>query len=217
MGRTYTHFVVIKNADGVVERQMKHWLRKNPQYIPEGMTARTHSYYLRCALVKQGWKLEMRTDKFFLHGPPNGDTSFPDDEDEEQDSLEDEMVIEAAEITFGLERDLQKALRANIDQLETGLKIVGEQINTKAGFIDIKAEDAKGNIVVIELKAGTAQPEAVTQVLAYMGAVADVDKLPVRGILVAGDFHKRVIFASHAIPNLELRRYSFHFKFDSMK
>lgn len=37
------------------------------------------------------------------------------------DPSESEEVIEATEITFGLERDLQIALRSNIEQLEQGL------------------------------------------------------------------------------------------------
>jgi hypothetical protein len=50
-----------------------------------------------------------------------------------------------------------------------------------------------------------------------MGTLAEVDNKPVRGILVAGDFHKRVILASRAISNLELKKYSFQFKFDTVK
>jgi len=46
-----------------------------------------------------------------------------------------------------------------------------------------------------------------------MGTVAQTADRPVRGILVAGDFHKRVILASRAISNLELKKYSFQFKF----
>jgi len=56
-------------------------------------------------------------------------------------------LIEAAEATFGLERDLQNALRANIEQLETGLSIVdGEtKMTTEAGRTDIVAEDREEN------------------------------------------------------------------------
>ena len=214
MGRT--HFVVIKNADGVVEHhQMKQWLRDNPKFMPEGLDPdprRSNPDQLRSALKKQGWRLEVLPDKVLLYGPPN--------DEEERGSLEAEKVLEAAkELTFSLERDLQAALRNNIDQLETGLKIVddGKERTTEAGRIDITAADAKGNIVVIELKAGTATPEVVAQVLAYMGTVAEVNNQPVRGILVAGDFHKRVVLASRAVSNLELKRYSFQFKFDAVK
>jgi len=163
----------------------------------------------------------VRSDQVLVIKPNDeGDTSFATEvlleslEDEDEDE-----VIEAEEITFGLERDLQLALRTNIDQLEPGLRITdgGKERVTEAGRIDITAMDARGTVVVIELKAGTASPEVVAQVLAYMGTVAVVDSKPVRGILVAGDFHKRVILASRAIPNLELKKYSFQFRFETVQ
>src|SRR5262245_23875392 len=60
------------------------------------------------------------------------------------DAQTDEL-IEAAEITFGLERDLQMALRSNIEQLEPGLEIIdgGKERITEAGRIDITARDSK--------------------------------------------------------------------------
>jgi RecB family endonuclease NucS len=72
-------------------------------------------------------------------------------------------------------------------------------------------------MVIIELKAGLATPEVIAQILAYMGAVAETDKVPVRGILVAGDFHKRIVWAARAIPNLELKKYSFQFTFEPLE
>jgi hypothetical protein len=127
--------------------------------------------------------------------------------------------IEAEEVTFGLERDLQSALRANISQLEQGLTISddGKERVTEAGRIDITAKDGAGKLVVIELKAGTASPDVIAQVLAYMGAIAESDGGDVRGIIVAGDFHKRVILAARVIPTLALRQYSFQFKFEMVK
>src|SRR5436190_14304302 len=81
---------------------------------------------------------------------------------------ETEELIEATEATFGLERDLQQALRANIEQLEHGLRVIdgGKERSTEAGRIDIVAQDAAGKTVIIELKAGAARPEALTQLLA---------------------------------------------------
>ena len=114
----------------------------------------------------------------------NGDTSFADDliDDEVIDEEQDDDFADAAEITFGLERDLQSALRANISQLESGLTIAdaGRERTTEAGRIDIVAQDSKKNLVIIELKAGLATPEVIAQVLAYMGAVAESDGVPVR-------------------------------------
>jgi hypothetical protein len=128
---------------------------------------------------------------------------------------ETDELIEAAETTFGLERDLQQALRASIDQLEGGLRIIdgGKERFTDAGRIDILAQDEAGKIVVIELKAGAAPPEALTQLLAYMGATAS-EGAGVRGILVAEDFHPRLKFAARAVPNVQLRRYRYQFSFE---
>ncbi len=132
---------------------------------------------------------------------------------------EAEEVIEAMETTFGLERDLQIALRSNIEQFEQGLKIIdeGRELTTEAGRIDITAEDRQGTIVVIELKAGDANPECVAQILSYMGALSDKEQKPVRGILVAGDFPPRVVFAARAVPNLQLKKYTFKFSFEEVK
>ena len=203
---------------------MKQWLRDNPDYLPEEMDPDENtSHELRRALNDIGWGLKMGDDQVLLIKPTeNGDTSFADEllgDDSESEESEDEEEIKAEEITFGLERDLQFALRTNIQQLEAGLKVIdgGKERVTEAGRIDITAVDIKDNVVIIELKAGTAMPQVITQVLAYMGAIAETDKKPVRGILVAGDFHKRVILATRAIPNLELRKYSFQFTFESVK
>lgn len=132
---------------------------------------------------------------------------------------ETDELIEASEVSFGLERDLQRALRLHIQQLESGLEIVdgGTERTTAAGRIDITAADQNGAIVVIELKAGTASPDALTQLLAYMGAIGNEDKKPVRGILVANDFHPRIVFAVRAISNVQLCRYCITFKFDPVE
>lgn len=219
MGKT--HYVAVKQSDGSPETtRMKEWLRQHPEDVPPGMDATEHtSYQLRRALRKSGWELEKLSNKVLLIKPDeNKDVSFADEllENDMGDEGQDEEVAQAAEITFGLERDLQSVLRSNIAQLGLSLKIIdgGKERVTDAGWLDITAEDSQGNIVVIELKAGTALPNAIAQVLAYMGAIAESDQKPVRGILVAGEFHERVIWAARAVPNLELKRYSFQFTFE---
>lgn len=220
------HFVAFKNPDGKVEiHPMKGWLRENAQHLPKGMDAGENtSYQLRRALVKNGWELEELSDKVLLIRPnEDGDTSFVYDllgkVADAEDENDEEAFAEAEAVTFGLEYDLQAALRTNIEQLEQGLKIIdgGKERTTEAGRIDITAVDLKDNIVVIELKAGMAQPESIAQILAYMGSVSETDQKPVRGILVAGDFHKKVILAARNVTSLELKKYSFLFNFESVK
>lgn len=129
----------------------------------------------------------------------------------------DEESADAIETTFGLERDLQAALRKNIEQLEQGLRIVDgdKEQSVQSGRIDITAEDQSGTTVIIELKAGTADREAVAQILTYMGDLIREGK-SVRGILVAGDFMPRTIAAALAVPNLQLRKYGFQFSFEAI-
>jgi hypothetical protein len=216
MGRP--HYVIFQNQEGATEKlRMKQWLRENPAEVPSGMDATDNTaYQLRRALVKNGWRLETLADEVHLIKPnAKGEISYAEEilsADEDLDSVEEE---EAEEVTFGLERDLQTALRSNLEQLESGLKITdgGKERIVESGRIDITAEDNKGNNVVIELKAGMANPKVLAQVLAYMGSIATSDKKPVRGIIVAGDFHKKVVLASRAVQNLELKKYSFQFKF----
>jgi endonuclease len=117
---------------------------------------------------------------------------------------------------FELERHLQTELRCEIAQLETGLVIIDEGLerSVESGFIDILARDAKGALVVIELKAGIAKREAVGQITGYMGdLIAEEPGTNVRGILVAADFDKSCLSGVRAIPALSLKRYRFAFTF----
>ncbi len=117
---------------------------------------------------------------------------------------------------FGLERDLQTALRDNIEQLEPGLIIVdgGTEKSVATGRIDITAKDSQGNFVVIELKAGVAQDPALTQLLGYMGSMEPVENGQIRGILVAQDFTDRLVYAAKMVPHVNLKAYSFRFAFE---
>jgi len=214
------HFVVFKNPDGEVEiHPMKWWLRENAQYLPEDMDARVNtSHQLRGALRRNGWELEELSDRVLLIRPnEDGDTSFVYDLPGDLVATEEELA-EAEVLTFDLEYDLQVALRENIEQLEQGLKIVddGKERTTESGRIDITAVDLNGNTVVIEIQAGMAHPESIVQILAYMGSVSEKERKPVRGILVAGDFHKKIVLAARNVPSLELKKYSFVFNFKSV-
>jgi hypothetical protein len=118
---------------------------------------------------------------------------------------------------FEKETELHKALRANIEQLEVGLKLIdgGKERTVPSGRIDITAEDKNGKTVVIELKSGAADREAVGQIASYLGDVAN-GGAGVRGILIAHEFLPRALAAARMIPCLELRRYGYRFSFERM-
>jgi len=126
---------------------------------------------------------------------------------------EDDEAEEPKELTFDIERNLQEALRANIEQLEVGLKITDG--GKEKDHMDIRAEDKNGATVVIELKVGEAGRRSVGQILGYMGELATTEK-KVRGILVARDFDSHAVAATRVIPTLQLRKYTFKFKFDAV-
>jgi len=216
------HYVVLEGQDGHSEkRPMKQWLRNHPEVLPDMDPDHTTSHELRRALKSIGSGLEETPGEILMISPDfTGEIKDLLEPESPSPAVNEEEEIEKAqEITFGLERDLQLALRSHIEQLEVGLRIIddGKERVTDAGRIDITAVDPEGNIVVIELKVGTAHPEAVAQVLAYMGAIGDTEKKQVRGILVAGDFHKKVVLASRAIPRLQLKKYSFKFAFETVE
>jgi len=122
---------------------------------------------------------------------------------------------EAQKAKISLERDLQAALRENIEQLEPGLVIIdgGKEKITPSGRTDILAIDANKRTVVIELKVGQADREVIAQILSYMGDMQAETGEPVRGIVVANDFTSRAIAASKPVSNIELQEYKFNFSF----
>ena len=137
--------------------------------------------------------------------------------DAEAAYIEDEVAT-AFDAKFGLERDMQLALRRSIEQLEAGLRIIdGDKESTVAsGRIDITARDKKGATVVIELKAGPADRDVIGQILSYMGDLTD-GQATVRGIVVAREFSPRAIAAARPVPSIRLIRYGFRFSFEPVE
>jgi hypothetical protein len=129
-----------------------------------------------------------------------------------------EVGDDPIEAVLSLERDLNNAIREHIAQLEPGMNVVdgGKERSVPSGRIDILAKDETGRNVVIELKAGRAQRDAVGQLLAYMGDIQAEVGGEVRGILIAKDFDPKVVSAARVVPSLTLRRFSFQFKFEAV-
>lgn len=120
---------------------------------------------------------------------------------------------------FELEVHLQRFLRDEIDQLETGLTIVdgGVERSVESGDIDILAQDENSRFVVIELKRDLARRDTIGQITGYMGDIMEEESSTgVRGIIVAGDFDKSCRSAVRAIPNLTLKKYRFSFQFEEV-
>jgi endonuclease len=143
-----------------------------------------------------------------VHGPNEWMPPIGDDEVTD--------VEELAETSISLERDIEDHLVHRLDAIEKGLKLVGRQVSTDVGRIDILAEDQKGFRVVIEVKVGDAKDSAVGQIARYLGWYTKTEGKPPRGILIASDFPEGVRYAAAAITNLTLIVYRVHFSFDQV-
>ncbi len=129
-----------------------------------------------------------------------------------------EEAEEVRQAAFGLEKDLQAALRSSLEQLEQGVTIADGGVEKKvdSGFIDIFATDANGAPVVIELKAVKAPLKAISQIMSYLGDIAEeTGQLP-RGILIAPDFDPKLVAAARIAPSIKLVNYGFSFHFSEV-
>ena len=101
-----------------------------------------------------------------------------------------------------------------MNQLEPDLTLHkgGVEYQTDAGRVDILALDKKKNLVVVEIKAGSAKDSSLGQLLGYMGCLSTKNK-SLRGILVVSDFDGRVVFAAKGLPNIKLVKYTLSFSF----
>jgi len=133
-----------------------------------------------------------------------------------EDGIE-ESISQSIETQVSLEKDLQQYLSVRVGELEEGLSLVdgGIEYSTEAGRVDLLAKDNQGNLVVIELKAVKAKDSALGQLLGYVGCVMQ-NNSNVRGILVASDFDKRVVFAVKALSNIKLVKYELSFKLNEI-
>ncbi len=135
--------------------------------------------------------------------------------DETLTAVSEEELIEAT--TFKYERELQAAVRRQIAGLEAGLTIAdgGFERAVATGRIDVLAEAANGDLVVVELKAGTCPAGALEQALGYSSDIEVETGKTTRTILVAADFPERIRAAARRISDLRLVTYKLHLAFET--
>lgn len=140
-------------------------------------------------------------------------------------SVEIEVKNESSALSTGLfymEKQLEDFIIVNWDKTEFGRKydllyedgeLVSQQYRTDIGPIDILAIDkARKNYVVIELKRNQTSDDTVGQLTRYMGWVKQHKKDPnVQGIIVAGQFDKKLSYAMAMVPNIEVFLYEVSF------
>ena len=84
------------------------------------------------------------------------------------------------------ERLLEDTLVRNPDMLLAGLSVVGRQVQTPGGPLDLLGVDDDGRLVVFELKRGTVTREAVAQVLDYASFLEFMPDVELADFIAAG-------------------------------
>jgi hypothetical protein len=140
-------------------------------------------------------------------------------------SVDLEVKKETSALSTGLfymEKQLEDFIIANWDKTQLGSKydliyedgeLLSQQFRTDIGPIDILARDKKSkNYVVIELKRNQTSDDTVGQLARYMGWIKKhKNDQDVRGIIVAGQFDKKLSYATTMVPNIEVFLYEVSF------
>jgi hypothetical protein len=98
--------------------------------------------------------------------------------------------------------------------LEPGLKPLNQEEVFRKGVVDILAEDAEGNIVVVEVKRRQADYNSVMQLKRYVQQVCKIKGKNCRGLLVAPSIGKN---AYELLERNDLEFYNFEFEIGNPK
>jgi len=101
--------------------------------------------------------------------------------------------------------DLESWIASNPAIINPDLVIIGRQVRTKSGPLDLLAIDRSGNLVVIELKRSMLPREALAQAIDYASDIADwtIDKIDDVCQNYKGDSLENVLNEKFSDENLE--------------
>lgn len=128
---------------------------------------------------------------------------------------------------FYMEKQLEDFIVHNWESTELGKRfnliiedgeLISQQYHTDIGSIDILVKDKKGSFVVIELKKNQTSDDTIGQLTRYMGWIKkNKDDQNVKGIIIAGEFDKKLEYALKVIPNIEVFLYKVDFKLEEFR
>src|SRR5918998_1190140 len=100
--------------------------------------------------------------------------------------------------------DLEEWIASDPSIVRPGLRVIGRQVSTRSGPLDLLAIDRSGNLVVIELKRDRLPREALAQAVDYASDVASwsIDKIGEVCTRYTGESIEDVL--SEAFPDIDL-------------
>lgn len=131
-------------------------------------------------------------------------------------------TLETTQGLFYMEKQLEDFIIHNWENTDLGKKynliieegeLLSQQYRTEIGPIDILARDKKTNdYVVIELKKDQTSDDTIGQLTRYMGWVKQKWGGDVKGVIIAGNYDRRLDLAQTVVPGVELFIYEVDFK-----
>lgn len=132
------------------------------------------------------------------------------------------VTIESSSGLFYMEKQLEDFIVHNWESIDLGKKynliieegeLMSQQYKTEIGPIDILARDKKTNdYVVIELKKDQTSDDTIGQLTRYMGWVKQKWGREVKGVIIAGNYDRRLDLAHTMVPGVEIFIYEVDFK-----
>lgn len=132
------------------------------------------------------------------------------------------VALEISQGLFYMEKQLEDFIIYNWDNTILGKKydliiedgeLLSQQFRTEIGPIDILARDKKTkDYVVTELKKNQTSDDTIGQLARYMGWIKENKGGEVKGIIIAGQYDRKLDFALKVMPNVEVFLYEVDFK-----
>lgn len=176
---------------------------------------------------KLGIDASPRTISMFFYLSPTVKSFWKKEVDgEKEEVVEEEQRLSVSESDFAIEKHLEEFLVANWESTELGKlydlieeedEVVSPQYPTDIGPIDLLVKEKEaGNYVVIELKKGQTSDTTIGQLARYMGWVKThkANGRKVKGIIIAGNYDRRLAYALEMVPDTELFLYSINFSLE---
>lgn len=210
-----------KVKEGTIRAHLRQATTNDPSRLHHRPIADTDDLFVRVG-SGQFRLYEAETDpapiKELIPGDIEHQAQLEIEEEEEEEEEGEDGERSQHNSSFALEQDLQRYLAANLGVIEDGLTLYEEDGITGLEYpaggrrrIDILAQDASGNLVVLELKVEKGYDKVVGQILRYVNWVRTHVAEPgqkVRGIIVCRNMTEDLRLACASIPDVALLEYT---------